>query len=274
MVKLTPAERDILDGLTDFGLHPISLAEARDRLRPFREEQGFNPDTLPVLLTAPESSYKLDKSITPTWSLSLAQHRLAGFNVCPSSTPQCRRVCVADSGKGNLSSVKRGRIWRTRALRYDPAAFFTVLLYEIRKAHRKVGAMALRPNAFSDVRWEIVAPFLFDILPDEVQVYDYTKIPGRVVPARYHLTLSVTERVSESDVRGLPVGTPVAVIFGARRGSPLPAFYAGRPVHDADSDDERFNDPAGSIAGLRAKGHLLPADVKAGRVGDRFFVKA
>ena len=117
MVKLTPTERDILDGLTDFGLHPISLAEARDRLRPFREEQGFNPDTLPVLLTAPESSYKLDKSITPTWSLSLAQHRLAGFNVCPSSTPQCRRVCVADSGKGNLSSVKRGRIWRTRALR-------------------------------------------------------------------------------------------------------------------------------------------------------------
>tara|TARA_R110000803_G_scaffold47010_1_gene98377 strand:- start:593 stop:835 length:243 start_codon:yes stop_codon:yes gene_type:complete len=80
--------------------------------------------------------------------------------------------------------------------------------------------------------------------------------------------------MTESEVTDLYTDVPVAVIFGTLRGRALPKFYAGRPVHDADSDDERFNDPVGSISGLRAKGHLLIGDVKRGEVGDSKFVKA
>ena len=275
MINLTPTEKAIRKGLEGFDLLP--LKEAQDRIRPFRVEQGFVESTTPVILTAPDASYKLNKSETPTYSVSLAQHRLAGFNVCPSSTPACRRVCVADSGKGNLSSVKRGRIWRTRALRTDPVAFVSLLIHEVNRAVRKLNGrqVALRLNAFSDVRWEIVAPFLFDRWTlGHVQFYDYTKIVGRSVPSNYHLTMSVTERMTESEVTDLYTDVPVAVIFGTLRGQPLPKFYAGRPVHDADMDDERFSDPVGSISGLRAKGHLLIGDVKRGEVGDSKFVKA
>ena len=274
MINLTPTERAIKKGLEGFDLLPLTVA--RDRVRPFRVGQGFAYATTPVLLTQPEGSYKLNKSETPTWSLSLAQHRLAGFNVCPASTPACRRVCVADSGKGNMSSVKRGRVWRTRALRADPVAFVSLLVHEVDRAVRKMDGrqIAIRLNAFSDVRWEVVAPWLFDRWTvGQVQFYDYTKIVGRTPPSNYHLTMSATERTTEADILALPSEVPVAVIFGTLRGRPLPKFYAGRPVHDADLDDERFNDPIGSIAGLRAKGHLLQGDVKLGLVGDSEFVK-
>ena len=209
MINLTPTEKAIKRGLEGFDILP--LKEAQDRIRPFRVGQGFVESTTPVILTPPDASYKLNKSETPTYSVSLAQHRLAGFNVCPSSTPACRRVCVADSGKGNMSSVKRGRIWRTRALRTDPVAFVSLLIHEVDRAVRKLDGrqLALRLNAFSDVRWEIVAPFLFDRWTlGQVQFYDYTKIVGRSVPSNYHLTMSVTERMTESEVTDLYTDVP------------------------------------------------------------------
>jgi hypothetical protein len=71
-----------------------------------------------------------------------------------------------------------------------------------------------------------------------------------------HLTYSVD--VSPARVRHalayMRAGGNAAVVFNVKRGEPLPATWHGFPVFDADVTDARFLDPAGHVAGLRAKG--------------------
>jgi len=45
----------------------------------------------------------------------------------------------------------------------------------------------------------------------------------------------------------------VAVVFSTDKGRPLPEYFMGYEVVDADADDLRFLDPPGTISGLRFK---------------------
>jgi hypothetical protein len=75
----------------------------------------------------------------------------------------------------------------------------------------------VRLNVFSDLPWEMMAPGLFDDFRN-VQFYDYTKVPGRVVPDNYDITFSYagTKRnVDSMDHEIRDLGRRVAVVFAA-----------------------------------------------------------
>ncbi len=157
---------------------------------------------------------------------------------------------------------------KTQFLGQHPAEFVLVLAEELRSAVRKLGAVAARLNVASDIRWERVAPQLFEL--EGITFYDYTKAPASQrddLGGRYHLTYSVSERPrSEVEaVEWLDNGGSVAVVFETKKGHELPSTWKGFQVIDADHDDGRYTDPPGVVAGLRAKG--------AGRTQDRGFVK-
>ena len=222
-----------------------------------RVAEGFKPLTA-KLLTWPSSNVKLDKS--NAYGLSLSQASTSGFNVCRSSTCGCRATCLASAGKGSLSSVQRGRIWKTKLLASHPHLFVKALATEIRQAViRHDGAVVpIRFNTLSDLAFERFAPELLNIYG--IQPYDYTKRTDRTPPPNYHLTMSASERYSDADLIGLAgtyaAGT-VAVVFSTKRNHALPSTFAGLPVVDGDVSDSRWNDGTNVIVGLRAKGAAI-----------------
>ena len=192
----------------------------------------------------------------------------------------CKAGCLNTAGRGAFNSVQRARIRKTLMFLQYRDEFMALLVRDIerlqRKASRENMVLAVRLNGTSDVQWELEwvdGWNLMGIFPD-VQFYDYTKIPGRKPPVNYHLTFSysgVTEfqPVVEKQLRHNP-DTNLAVVFsgdvpntiGYRhqmqspvewRGSALENLV-GRTVVDGDASDVRYQDPAGVIVGLTAKG--------------------
>lgn len=130
------------------------------------------------LLTAPDGNAKLAKADVATYGLSLAPASESGFNVCPRSTPECRKGCVSFAGRGEGVGVQAGRRLRTAFLAANPTAFVTLMAYEISRAVAKHGEIGMRLNTFSDLPWHTLTPWLFDMFP-EVHFYDYTKVWAR-----------------------------------------------------------------------------------------------
>ena len=143
-----------------------------------------------------------------------------------------------------------------------------ILVRDIKRLEKRAAKLglklAIRLNGTSDVQWEIKwidGWNLMGIFPD-VQFYDYTKIPGRWPPANYHLTFSYSgvagfERVVAKQLRHNP-DTNLAVVFSGKL--PEKAYvqgeigWLGRTVINGDASDVRYQDPAGVIVGLTAKG--------------------
>jgi hypothetical protein len=129
-----------------------------------------------------------------------------------------------------------------------------------RKAERLGMVPAVRLNGTSDVLWERVAPELFQMF-SHVTLYDYTKHPGRDTPDNYSLTFSRSESNAEDCGRELARGLNAAVVFGVKKGQPLPDRFRGYEVLDGDLSDCRFRDsghgPAPYVIGLRAKGKAI-----------------
>lgn len=265
--------RTLEDGIHWEDVLAITLPEAKGTWAAHRVTQGLL-NTAPPLMTDPDANQKLakDQNGWLAWSLSLAAHRTGGTNVCPASTPACRKHCVGFGGKGLYATTKLARQARVSFLMTNPAAFMRLWIAEIDKAVtecEKIGTgCAIRPNAFADIAWERVAPWMFDMFPT-VQFYDYTKRLDRGMPTvgdnfehwlpdNYSLTVSATERwnTNQTHVKRVSRDANVAVIFDTKRGHDLPAEYAGVPVVDGDKSDLRFKDPQGVIVGLRAKGTL------------------
>lgn len=201
--------------------------------------------------------------------LALAPAELSGYNVCPFSTPGCRKYCVAFAGNGNYPMVTRARIARSTFLMENPEAFLSLLCILL-DGKLKKGQVAVRLNGFSDIRWERVLPAWFWERYSDVTFYDYTKHsvvsrPPSTMPSNYTLTYSVTERTSEKVLkRELAMGRNVAMVVPTRGGKrsdgtlrELPSF--DRLIVDGDANDRRFDDPAGAIVFLRRKGSL-PVD--------------
>ena len=199
----------------------------------------------------------------------------SGYNTCAGAN-NCAVICLFLAGHGQRHMVQDGKhiVWIARIIR-------TILFYEYRdqfmaqlvkemqafkrKAARKGYRTAYRPNVMTDIDWVKLGPAIFEQGMDKI--YDYAKVLKRVDyhSDSYHITLSRQETTSDQLVIDtVKRGINVAVVFNVKKGQPLPADYLGLPVLDGDLTDNRFNDPAGHIVGLRVK--------KTGKVDDSGFV--
>lgn len=232
-----------------------SVAEARTLWADFRVTYGFAPNGgATALLAPPDSNVKIGKNEVATWSLTLTPADLSGeWNVCTWATAQCRKACVMwTAGRGVMANVREGRLVRTAFLAQHPGAFLALLTDEVRRLEARGVPFGLRLNVASDLRWENIAPWLFD--GPMVRAYDYTKAPSRITPDNYRITYSHSERWDDARVLAtVAEGNNVAMVFDVPKHA-LPAMYLGIPVIDGDLTDYRYGDPSGVIVGLAAKG--------------------
>ena len=238
------------------------VAAAKQAWLDYRLKSGYGGAA--PLLGDPESNLKLHKTgysaskLSVVYGLSLMPADASGVDACLWRSPECTAVCVlVTAGKSSLPSVRKARTVKTLFLRENPGAFVLVLADEVRRAATKHGEVAVRLNVASDLRWERIAPDLFNL--PHVTFYDYTKAPAGQrdqLGGKYHLTFSVSEkRASEGEaLRWLEDGGNAAVVFSTKKGQPLPETWNGYPVLDGDITDARHEDLPSSVVGLRAKG--------------------
>lgn len=195
----------------------------------------------------------------------LTPWKSAGINVCPmAEEAACIDGCLNTAGRGQMSSVAKGRARKTEWFARDRQGFMRQLVKDIlafaKYCDGKGVQACVRLNGTSDIRWETIkidgtnGQTLFDIFPN-VQFYDYTKIANRKVPANYHLTFSYSAanpRYAKQVEIALSRGMNMAVVF--RKKENIPASFMGLPTIDGDRDDLRFLDAANSIVALYAKG--------------------
>jgi len=191
--------------------------------------------------------------------LHLAPYRLSGRNVCPKASPACAEACLNTAGRGQMNSVQRARLNKTKYFFQNRSGFLWQLSREIemlkKRVTRKGYRFAVRLNGTSDLSWEkfklLDGQSLQDLHPD-VQFYDYTKILNRLesLPKNYHMTFSYSGANQDECIKAADRGFNVATVF---RGS-LPRKWLGMRVINGDDHDLRFQDPAGVVVGLVAKG--------------------
>ena len=230
-----------------------TLAEARKLWADIRVAYGFAASDGKTDLLAVGANVKIAKNEVRTWTLTLIPADLSGkWNVCTWATQQCRKACVMWTAGRQYDSVRRGRLVRTAFLAQHPGAFLVILTDEIRRREAAGVAFGLRLNVASDLRWENIAPWLFE--GANVRAYDYTKAPSRTTTANYRITYSHSERWTDDDVRAkIAAGHNVAMVFDVPKHQ-LPATHLGIRVIDGDKTDYRYGDPEGVIVGLAAKG--------------------
>ncbi len=178
---------------------------------------------------------------TYTYSLYLSPANTSGYNACSHSTPECRRGCLATSGRAAIeiflgqNTIANARIKKTRLL-FEHQEFFMQWLiadieYHLKRAYQKGYKYSVRLNDTSDIDWANVrfnGQNIFEIFPD-VQFYDYTKNHNKFnnKPANYHLTLSYTGRNWNKCKEVLANGFNVAMVFNIKKETELPAKFDG-----------------------------------------------
>lgn len=200
--------------------------------------------------------------------LHLAPASLSGYNTCKGASMGCKAACLNTAGRGGVfrqgestNAIQQARIRKTRILFENQDGFMRQLIDGIgllvMQAEKKGKQAVIRLNGTSDIPWESIKidGFLniFEYWP-QVQFYDYTKLPMRMVSNRepnYQLTFSRNEVNGSIAERLVKRGYNAAVVFR----NELPARWQGILVIDGDSNgDFRFLDPKGVIVGLKAKG--------------------
>ena len=247
--RLAPQElAQFIDGYNDI---QREIAD-RDRV------QCPKPKTSSTLKLLSDQITKHDKTSKEyginQYGLALAQSDASNVvNVCSFATDGCRRACIAEFGKGGIPSVKFARTVKAIALHRMPELFIKRLASEIKAKVALEGEIFCRLNDYSDLRWELIAPSLFDI--DGVTYWDYTKHPRRDVSKldNYTVVFSAHEKFQDSKIPSLSSRYDgVAVVF-----SDYPTFttYKETPVklgiHDnlADMTSDGF-----TVIALKAKG--------------------
>jgi len=210
-----------------------------------------------------------------TGILYLLPHKLGGgANLCAmAEIAGCIDPCLVGAGRGQMSSVQRGRQRKTDWFNNDRASFMAQIVTDLEKFVKYCAKRDVKPaqrlNGTSDILWEripatrdgVTYPSIMEAFP-EVQFYDYTKISNRNVQhiPNYHLTFSYSEanpayarHVTQARDRGMNI----AVVW--RSADLIPQTFQGLPVIDGDETDLRFLDHEKSgdqqcIVGLYAKG--------------------
>jgi hypothetical protein len=201
------------------------------------------------------------KNNTLTYCIYLSPAKTSGYQVCPASTPECRKGCLATSGRAVMdinsgrNVILNSRIKKTRLFFEERDFFMDWLIKEIEvarlKSIRKNMFFAVRLNGTSDIYWENIihnGKNIFQHFP-EVDFYDYTKDWKRFdnLPENHHLTLSYTGRNWVKCIDKLNDGYNVAMIFNTKT---LPSTFHGYNVVNGDITDLRTKDEKGIIIGL------------------------
>ena len=235
-----------------------------------------------TLLSGPDSNAKLAASQGLGYypvGLSLAPHKLSGYNVCSHATDGCNPItggCIGGDKSGRAkfqANIIPARVRKTRMLFQHRDEFLDLLWADVQAAHRKAQrdglCLALRLNVFSDLDWRTgfrhsAGWGIFDKLDtlDNVQVYDYTKIIRRAYrelsggyKTPWTTVFSRSERNEAECLEFLKSGGSVAIPFVVPKHE-TPAFHDGWKVVDGDEHDLLFLRPKNRIIGLSAKSAL------------------
>ena len=209
-----------------------------------------------------------------TYILHLAPATLSGHNTCPKATHGCVAACLNTAGRGgmfkkgeNTNTIQQARIRKTQLFYNDREQFMALLVKDILLAIKQSAKAGLVPvfrlNGTSDISWEKYSVKMGNVYYTNifeafgyVQFYDYTKILGRKVSniSNYSLTFSAADGNDLDVLLARKAGYNIAVVFGIKKGTPMPADYMGLPVFNCDESDLRFLDPKQVVVGLYAKG--------------------
>ena len=119
-------------------------------------------------------------------------------------------------------------------------------------------------NTYSDIPWEVIAPFLFELFPS-VEFYDYTKELDRLdnLPSNYYLAISHHEKSdTEFELEYIRNGGTVVAVVPvsnySRTNRTLPKTWNGVPIQDGDKNDLLFLDKGkgGTLRALKMKAGL------------------
>lgn len=204
------------------------------------------------------------------FGLTLAPHTSSGFNVCSMAT-NCTKLCVLETGRGQMPNVKDARIRKTRLLFENPSEFHRLLNLDFqtvaRQSEREGFTPLFRLDVASDLGW-----FRYARDYPSFRFYGYTKVHSRFrkpIPSNMHLTyswneLSVSRGVNPQTI--FQAGHNIAVVVdtvygrGKRESDPLPETFTLEGVTsrmvDGDVHDWRIpeTDGIGNFIGLRFKG--------------------
>lgn len=219
------------------------------------------------LISKGTSNAKTIKNEAETYILYLSPYNLndTGKNICPFATKGCSDACLNSAGRGKFSNVQLARRRKTNLFFSDRKLFLQQLVDDLTKINNKAvkenKLIYIRLNGTSDIDFNQLLLRYFGISFvsfGSLRFYDYTKDKNKALkyPAYseydvYRVTYSRKETDTDLDIKMLlGVGVNVAAVFA----NELPDTYLGYPVINGDLTDLRFNDPAGVIVGLKAKG--------------------
>lgn len=159
-----------------------------------------------------------------------------------------------------ITARKRKSDWLFRNRLDFEARLIRELRNLVKRARKKNKRPAARLNGGSDLDWS----HIYAMFP-EIQFWEYTKRPDLALKLYALPNVHVTYSFSEATTRKLFTvifarGIDIAVVFGQRKGQPLPELFWDIPVYDADKSDYRWKDKQRGIAGLRFK--CAPKDWK------------
>ena len=213
------------------------------------------------LLSPGMTNAKTAKNIVKTFILYMAPaETVAGFNLCPFSSPGCRKSCLYSAGRGKFSNVQAARIKKSEFWIFDRESFYLKLLGELNNIANNLSAgekIAIRLNGTTDIdHIELMKRYLgIDLLGagyESFLFYDYTKNPNvakKYIGSSYKITFSRSETNEAAALEVLAAGGNVAAVFVE-----VPAKWKGYEVINGDATDLRYFDPMGIVVGLYAKG--------------------
>ena len=215
------------------------------------------------------STYKMEKSQKYKYLseiLHLAPANIGGVNICPNASPECIKLCLNTSGRGQMTTVQKSRLNKKFYFLADRLKFLNHLDREIKlsyaRARRKGFKYTVRLNGTSDLPFERYklenGLNLMDNNP-QVQFIDYTKVTNRLdkknkIPKNYSLTYSQAENNLKDVKQVLKTKYNIATVFRKK----LPKKWLGRKVINGDISDLRhLEDGKKIIVGLIAKGKAI-----------------
>ena len=212
------------------------------------------------------STFKMQKSKGYKYLseiLHLAPADIGCVNICANASPECIKLCLNTSGRGQMTTVQKSRLNKKFYFLADRLKFLNHLDHEIKlsyeRAKRKKLKYTVRLNGTSDLPFERYrlenGKNLMDNNPN-VQFIDYTKITNRLLqklPKNYSLTYSQAENNLEDIKKVLKTKYNIASVFRKK----LPKKWLGRKVINGDKHDLRHLDPKKVVVGLIAKGRAI-----------------